>query len=140
MDLSTTYLGLTLPHPVMPGASPMVDHLDLVKRLEDAGAAAITMHSLFEEQITREQQGMVYHMELLDHGNAEALSYFPQASEFRLGPYQYLEQVRLVKQTVALPVIASLNGTTSEGWLEYAKLIEQAGASAIELNVYHVAA
>jgi dihydroorotate dehydrogenase (fumarate) len=140
MDLSTTYLGLNLPHPVMPGASPMVDHLDLVKRLEDAGAAAITMHSLFEEQITREQLGMVYHMELLDHGNAEALSYFPQAAEFRLGPYQYLEQVRLVTQTVALPVIASLNGTTSEGWLEYAKLIEQAGASAIELNVYHVAA
>ncbi len=140
MDLSTTYLGLNLPHPVMPGASPMVDHLDLVKRLEDAGAAAITMHSLFEEQITREQLGMVYHMELLDHGNAEALSYFPQSGEFRLGPYQYLEQIRLVKQTVALPVIASLNGTTSEGWLEYAKLIEQAGASAIELNVYHVAA
>ncbi len=140
MDLSTTYLGLKLPHPVMPGASPMVDHLDLVKRIEDAGAAAITMHSLFEEQITREQQGMVYHMELLDHGNAEALSYFPQAGEFRLGPYQYLEQVRLVKQTVALPVIASLNGTTSEGWLEYAKLIEQAGADALELNVYHVAA
>jgi dihydroorotate dehydrogenase (fumarate) len=83
---------------------------------------------------------MVYHMELLDHGNAEALSYFPQAGEFRLGPYQYLEQIRLVKQTVALPVIASLNGTTSEGWLEYAKLIEQAGANALELNVYHVAA
>jgi dihydroorotate dehydrogenase (fumarate) len=140
MDLSTTYLGLNLPHPIMPGASPMVDHLDLVKRLEDAGAAAITMHSLFEEQITREQLGMVYHMELLDHGNAEALSYFPQAGEFRLGPYQYLEQIRLVKQTVALPVIASLNGTTSEGWLEYAKLIEQAGANALELNVYHVAA
>jgi dihydroorotate dehydrogenase (fumarate) len=140
MDLSTTYLGLKLPHPIMPGASPLVDHLDLVKRLEDAGAAAITMHSLFEEQITREQQGMVYHMELLDHGSAEALGYFPQASEFRLGPYQYLEQIRLVKQTVTLPVIGSLNGTTSEGWLEYAKLIEQAGADALELNVYHVAA
>jgi dihydroorotate dehydrogenase (fumarate) len=133
MDLSTTYLGLNLPHPIMPGASPMVDHLDLVKRLEDAGAAAITMHSLFEEQITREQLGMVYHMELLDHGHAEALSYFPQAGEFRLGPYQYLEQV-------ALPVIASLNGTTPEGWLEYAKLLQQAGADALELNVYHVAA
>ena len=140
MDLSTTYLGLNLPHPIMPGASPMVDHLDLVKRLEDAGAAAITMHSLFEEQITREQLGMVYHMELLDHGSSEALSYFPQAGEFRLGPYQYLEQIRLVKQTVNLPVIASLNGTTPEGWLEYAKLIQQAGADAIELNVYHVAA
>jgi len=140
MDLSTTYLGLKLPHPIMPGASPLVDHLDLVKRLEDAGAAAITMHSLFEEQITREQHGMVYHMELLDHGHAEALSYFPQAGEFRLGPYQYLEQIRLVKQTVKIPVIGSLNGTSPEGWLEYAKLIEQAGADALELNVYHVAA
>ncbi|MCX6551095.1 MAG: dihydroorotate dehydrogenase-like protein [Acidobacteria bacterium] len=140
MDLSTTYLGLTLPHPIMPGASPLVDHLDLVKRLEDAGAAAITMHSLFEEQITREQQGMVYHMELLDNSSAEALSYFPHAGDFRLGPYQYLEQIRLIKQAVKLPVIASLNGTTAEGWIEYAKLIEQAGANALELNVYHVAA
>lgn len=140
MDLSTTYLGLTLPHPIMPGASPLVDHLDLVKRLEDAGAAAITMHSLYEEQITREQLGMVYQMELLDHGNAEALSYFPRAEEYRLGPHQYLEQIRLIKQAVKLPVIASLNGTTAKGWLEYAKLIQEAGADAIELNVYHVAA
>jgi dihydroorotate dehydrogenase (fumarate) len=140
MDLSTTYLGLNLPHPVMPGASPLVDHLDLVKRLEDAGAAAITMHSLYEEQITREQHGMVYHMELLDHGNAEALSYFPRADEYRLGPHQYLEQIRLIKQTVNLPVIGSLNGTTAEGWLDYATQIQQAGADALELNVYHVAA
>jgi dihydroorotate dehydrogenase (fumarate) len=140
MDLSTTYLGLTLPHPIMTGASPLVDHLDVVKRLEDAGAAAITMHSLYEEQITREQHGMVYHMELLDSSSAEALSYFPRADEYRLGPHQYLEQIRLIKQAVKLPVIASLNGTTAEGWLEYAKLIQQAGADALELNVYHVAA
>jgi len=140
MDLSTTYLGLNLPHPIMPGASPLVDHLDMVKRLEDAGAAAITMHSLFEEQITREQQGMVYHMELINNSHAEALSYFPQADQFRLGPHQYLEQIRLIKQAVKIPVIASLNGTTAEGWLDYAKLIEQAGANALELNVYHVAA
>jgi dihydroorotate dehydrogenase (fumarate) len=140
MDLSTTYLGLTLPHPIMPGASPLVDHLDTVKRLEDAGASAITMHSLYEEQITREQLGMVYHMELVDHGSAEALSYFPRADEYRLGPHQYLEQIRLIKQAVKLPVIASLNGTTAEGWLDYAKTIQQAGADALELNVYHVAA
>jgi dihydroorotate dehydrogenase (fumarate) len=140
MDLSTTYLGLKLPHPVMPGASPLVDHLDLVKQLEDAGAAAITMHSLYEEQITREQAGMIYHMHLADHGSAEALSYFPRADEYRLGPHQYLEQIRLIKQTVQLPVIASLNGITAEGWLDYARLIQQAGADAIELNVYHVAA
>jgi dihydroorotate dehydrogenase (fumarate) len=140
MDLSTTYLGLTLPHPIMPGASPLVDHLDTVKRLEDAGASAITMHSPYEEQITREQLGMVYHMELVDHGSAEALSYFPRADEYRLGPHQYLEQIRLIKQAVKLPVIASLNGTTAEGWLDYAKTIQQAGADALELNVYHVAA
>jgi dihydroorotate dehydrogenase (fumarate) len=139
MDLSTTYLGLNLAHPIMTGASPMVDHLDFVRRLEDAGAAAITMHSLFEEQITREQQGMVYHMDLINNSHAEALSYFPQVEEFRLGPHQYLEQIRLIKQAVKIPVIASLNGTTAEGWLQYAKLIEQAGANALELNVYHVA-
>jgi dihydroorotate dehydrogenase (fumarate) len=124
----------------MPGASPLVDNLDTVKRLEDAGASAITMHSLYEEQITREQQGMVYHMELTDHGSAEALSYFPRADEYRLGPHQYLEQIRLIKQAVTVPVIASLNGTTAEGWLDYAKTIQQAGADALELNVYHVAA
>jgi len=140
MDLSTTYLGLKLPHPIMPGASPMVDSLDTVKRLEDAGAAAITMHSLFEEQITREQRGMVYHMELTDGGSAEALSYFPTVDDFRLGPHQYLEQIRAIRQAVSIPVIASLNGTTAEGWLDYAKQIEQAGAHALELNVYHVAA
>ncbi len=139
MDLQTTYLGLTLAHPVMPGASPLVDQLDTVKRLEDAGAAAITMHSLFEEQITREQLGMVYHMELLDHGSAEAVSYFPQADEFRLGPHDYLEQIRRIKSAVAVPVIASLNGTTAEGWLDYARLIQDAGADALEMNVYHVA-
>jgi dihydroorotate dehydrogenase (fumarate) len=139
MDLQTTYLGLKLAHPIMPGASPLVDQLDTVKRLEDAGAAAITMHSLFEEQITREQLGMVYHMELLDHGSAEAVSYFPQADEFRLGPHDYLEQIRRIKATVGVPVIGSLNGTTAEGWLEYARLIQDAGADALEMNVYHVA-
>ena len=140
MDLSTTYLGLKLPHPIMPGASPLVDSIDTVKRLEDAGAAAITMHSLFEEQITREQDGMIYHMELTDGGSAEALAYFPKVDDFRLGPHQYLEQIRAIRQAVSIPVIASLNGTTAEGWLEYAKQIEQAGAHALELNVYHVAA
>jgi dihydroorotate dehydrogenase (fumarate) len=140
MDLSTKYLGLNLSHPIMPGASPLVDQLDTVKRLEDAGAAAIVMHSLYEEQITREQQGMVYNMELTDNTSAEALSYFPRADEYRLGPHQYLEQIRLIKQAVKVPVIASLNGTTGEGWLGYAKTIQQAGADALELNVYHVAA
>jgi len=139
MDLGTTYLGFSLPHPLMPGASPFVDNLDTVRRLEDAGAAAIVMHSLFEEQITREQLGMVHNVLVHEESTAEALSYFPKPAEFALGPDRYLEQLRRVKAAVAVPVIGSLNGTTAEGWLSYAADIEQAGADALELNFYHVA-
>ncbi len=139
MDLSTTYLGLNLAHPLMVGASPLVDDLDMVKRLEDAGASAIVMHSLFEEQITREQEGTLLDMELHAESNAEALSYFPTPDEFRLGPEKYLEQLLRIKQAVGVPVIGSLNGITSAGWLSYGKLMEQAGADALELNVYYLA-
>jgi dihydroorotate dehydrogenase (fumarate) len=139
MDLTTTYLGLTLPHPLMPGASPLAHDLDAVRRLEDAGAAAIVMHSLFEEQITRDQLGMMHHMLLHDDSSAEALSYFPSTDDFAFGPDKYLEQVRAIRKAVKVPVIASLNGTTSEGWLSYARQIQQAGAHALELNFYHVA-
>lgn len=136
MDLSTTYLGMKLPHPLMPGASPMVDDLDTVRRLEDAGAAAITMHSLFEEQISREQVATFVHTESHGQSFAEALTYFPSPEAFALGPDEYLEQVRRVKQAVSVPVVGSLNGFTDGGWLNYAQLIEQAGADALELNVY----
>jgi len=139
MDLSTTYLGFKLPNPLMPGASPLVDDLDTVKRLEDAGAAAIIMHSLFEEQITREQLGHLHAVEMHEDSFAEALSYFPQPQEYRLGPEAYLEQIRKIKAMVKVPVIASLNGTSPAGWLDYARLIEQAGADALELNVYYLA-
>ncbi|MEZ5319009.1 MAG: dihydroorotate dehydrogenase-like protein [Vicinamibacterales bacterium] len=139
MDLRTTYLGLELEHPLMPGASPLVDDLDTVRRLEDAGAAAIVMHSLFEEQISREVERRHEHLEAHEHVFAEALSYFPAPDEYALGPDRYLEQVRLVKDAVSVPVIGSLNGTSPEGWLNYARLIEQAGADAIELNFYYVA-
>lgn len=139
MDLSTTYLGFKLPNPLMPGASPLVDDLDTVKRLEDAGAAAIVMHSLFEEQITHEQLGHLHAVEMHEDSFAEALSYFPQPQEYRLGPEAYLEQIRKIKAMVKVPVIASLNGTSPAGWLDYAKLIEQAGADALELNVYYLA-
>ena len=139
MDLTTHYLGFTLPHPLMPGASPLVDDLDTVKRLEDAGAAAIVMHSLFEEQITRENLGMVHDLLVHEESTAEALSYFPRPQEFALGPDRYLEQVRRIKAAVGVPVIGSLNGTTAEGWLSYASQIQEAGADAIELNFYHVA-
>ncbi len=139
MDLSTTYLGFKLSNPLMPGASPLVDDLDNVKRLEDAGAAAIVMHSLFEEQITQEELGHLYTVEMHEESFAEALSYFPRPEEYRLGPDSYLEQIRKIKAMVKVPVIASLNGTSPAGWLDYAKLIEQAGADALELNVYYLA-
>lgn len=139
IDLSTRYLGLSLPHPFMPGASPMVDDMDTVRRLEDAGAAAIVMHSLFEEQIELEQGRTLYDMESNVNAFAEASSFFPRPAEFRLGPQTYLDQVRKIKSAVKIPVIASLNGITASGWLDYARLIEQAGADALELNVYYVA-
>lgn len=139
MDLKTTYLGLELPHPFMPGASPLVDDLDTVKRLEDAGAAAIVMHSLFEEQIVREQVAAFVHTEQHGESFAEALCYFPSPQKFALGPEEYLEHLGRVKKAVSCPVIASLNGTSLGGWLNYAKFMEQAGADALELNVYALA-
>ncbi len=138
MDLSTTYLGLDLPHPLMVGASPLVDDLDTVRELEDAGTAAIVMHSLFEEQIEREYVGTMRDLELHANSNPEGLSYLPAPHEFALGPSAYLEQIRRIKEAVAVPVIASLNGTTASGWLGGAGLMEQAGADALELNVYEV--
>ncbi|HEX7484790.1 MAG TPA: dihydroorotate dehydrogenase-like protein [Vicinamibacterales bacterium] len=138
MDLSTNYLGLRLPHPLMPGASPLADSLDTVKRLEDAGAAAIVLRSIFEEQITREQNGLVHNIEVTSNTSAEALAYFPKPEDFVFGTHEYLEQIRKIKAAVKVPVIASINGTTNEGWLSYAKTIQQAGADALELNVYDI--
>lgn len=139
MDLSTTYLGLSLPHPLMPGASPLVDDLDMVRRLEDAGAAAIVMHSLFEEQITGERARTLHQIETHADSFSEAPSYFPDRSALSVGPEPYLEQIRRIKAAVRVPVIGSLNGTTATGWLDFARLIQQAGADALELNVYVVA-
>lgn len=139
MDLSLSYLGFNLPHPLIVGASPMVDNLDTVRRLEDAGAAALVMHSLFEEQITREQFGTLMDLELHSNAHAEAASYLPETSFFTLGPQTYLEQIRKIKATVAIPVIASLNGTTPSGWVHYGSLMQEAGADALELNTYEIA-
>jgi dihydroorotate dehydrogenase (fumarate) len=138
MDLTTRYLGLTLPHPLILGASPLVDDLGAVRRAEDFGAAAIVMHSLFEEQIAMEHghsQALATHEESF----AEALYFRPHRAEFALGPDRYLEQIRRIKDAVHIPVIASLNGISNGGWLEYARLMDQAGADALELNVYRVA-
>lgn len=139
MDLSTRYLGFDLPHPLMPGASPLVDDLDMVRRLEDAGAAAIVLHSLFEEQIEAEENA--YHAAVEGPADtfAEAVSYFPRGDEYKLGPDKYLEQVWRIRDAVGVPVIASLNGTTAAGWLQHARLLAEAGAHALELNVYYVA-
>jgi len=139
MNLTTTYLGLELPHPFVAGASPMTEDLDKVKQLADAGAAAVVMHSLFEEQIVAEQRATHEALETSAESSAEALSYFPKPEQFKLGPDEYLEQIRKIKKAVDVPVIASLNGTTMGGWLDYAKMMEQAGADAIELNVYYLA-
>jgi dihydroorotate dehydrogenase (fumarate) len=138
MSLATKYLGLKLEHPFMPGASPMVDDMNMVRRLEDGGASAIVMHSLFQEQINREQYATIYHMELYSGAFAEVNGYFPQPAEFALGPDEYLNHIRKIKAAVAVPVIASLNGTTRGGWTRYAELIQQAGADALELNVYYM--
>ncbi len=139
MNLKTTYLGFELDSPLMPGASPLADTLAGARQLEDAGAPAIVLRSLFEEQITREENNLY---SLLEHDDAyaEANSFFPQASEFVLGPDRYLEHVRRLKEALRVPVIASLNGISLSGWLHYARLIEQAGADALELNVYYLAA
>ena len=137
MDLSTKYLGMSLPHPLMAGASPLSDELDTVRQLEDAGSAAIVLRSLFEEQIMREQMADFRYQDGSSDSFAEAASYFPAPELFALAPDEYLNHLRRVKEAVALPVIASLNGSTPGGWLSYGRLMEQAGADALELNVYH---
>ncbi len=139
MDLTTKYMGLELKHPFMPGASPLLDDLDDVKRLEDAGASALVMRSLFEEQVVAEELAMQDSLHSLAGSNAEAASYFPDATPFVLGPDEYLEHLRRVKEAVDVPVIGSLNGVTAGNWLEYAKRIEEAGADGLELNVYYLA-
>lgn len=138
VDVSTTYLGLQLKNPLVVSASPLSKKVDLVRRLEEAGAAAVVMYSLFEEQITHESHELDH---FLSHGSytyAEALSYFPDLDHYNLGPHTYLEHVRRVKQAVDIPVIGSLNGVSSGAWIEYAQMIEQAGADALELNMYYV--
>lgn len=139
MDLTTTYLGFTLANPIVPGASPLGDDLDTVRRLEDAGAPAIVLRSLFEEQIAAEEVAEYIHLDTLDDSFSEAASFFPSPHAFALRADQYLNHLRKVKAAVSVPVIASLNGTTPGGWLRYAELMAQAGADAIELNVYRIA-
>ena len=138
MDTSTSYLGFRLLHPFIAGASPFGYQLDTVKRLEDAGCAAVVLHSLFEEQITLATEGTIAHMNVRESQFAEPVAYFPSSEDYALTPDAYAEQVSRVKQAVRVPVIASLNGRTTEAWLRFATILEQAGADALELNIYEV--
>lgn len=136
MNLETEYLGLRLKNPLMPGASPLVDDLGMVRRLEDAGAAAIVMHSLFEEQIELERAARERDVDSHTESFAEALTYLPTEEDFDESSDQYLQLIGKIKAAVSVPVIASLNGITPGGWVGHAKLIEQVGADALELNYY----
>jgi dihydroorotate dehydrogenase (fumarate) len=138
MDLQTSYLGLRLDHPFIAGASPLGYHLDSLKRLEDGGCSAIVLHSLFEEQITGTFSGHIGHLSLSDGEFADILAPYPPATEYPLGPDEYAEHVYRAKRTVAVPIIGSLNGRSGESWLKFAHVIEQAGADALELNLYDV--
>lgn len=138
MDLSTTYLGLKLKNPLVPSSSPLMRHLDNLKRMEDAGAAAVVLHSLFEEQINQESHTLDAYLTQGIESYAEALSYFPEAPEYQTGPDAYLEHIRRAKESLEIPVIASLNGVSTGGWVRYARDIEEAGANALELNVYYL--
>lgn len=139
MNLETTYLGLKLKNPLMPGAAPLVDNMDNVRRLQDAGAAAIVMHSLFAEQLEGNQTAFARHIDRWQDNFAEATTMFPETSDYVLGPDEYLKRIARIKEATGLPVIASLNGTQLGSWMVYAELMEEAGASALELNTYFLA-
>jgi dihydroorotate dehydrogenase (fumarate) len=138
VDLSTTYLGLKLKNPLVASASPLSKKVDNVKRLEDSGVSAVVMYSLFEEQIVHESMELDYHLEHGTESFPEALTYFPDLDYYNLAPQAYLELLHKLKQSVSIPVIGSLNGVSMGGWVHYAKLIEEAGADALELNIYFV--
>lgn len=138
MDLSTPYLGRTLANPLVVSSSPITRDLDQVRRAEDAGAAAFVLHSLFEEQIEAETLDLDRYLDRGSESYAESLSYFPDMRSYNTGPEGYLEQLRRVKQAVGVPVVGSLNGTSPGGWVSFARLIEQAGADGLELNVYDI--
>jgi dihydroorotate dehydrogenase (fumarate) len=140
MDLATRYLGLTLRHPIVASASPLTASLDGMRRLEDAGAAAVVMASLYEEQIRADDTTYALRTEAGSYSQAEAGSYFPEMPDYRWGVSGHLETLRRASEALDIPVIASLNGTTHEGWIEYATLLEQAGAAALELNLFIVPA
>lgn len=139
-DLTTTYLGLTLKTPLVPSASPLSRRVETVRQLEAAGAGAVVVYSLFEEQITHESFELDHYLDLGAHSYAECMSYFPDFETYNVGPERYLDHIRRLKDAVNIPVIASLNGVSAGGWVEYARRMEEAGADAVELNIYYLPA
>jgi dihydroorotate dehydrogenase (fumarate) len=137
MELATTYLGLKLRTPLVPSASPLSEDIDDIKRMEDAGAAAVVLYSLFEEQLRQDRFELHHHLEHGTFSYPEALTYFPE-EEYHLGPEEYLKHIASAKKAVNIPIIASLNGSSTGGWTQYARAIQQAGADAVELNIYHI--
>lgn len=138
VDLTTKYMGMTLKNPLVPSASPLSSSIDSIKRMEDAGAAAVVLHSLFEEQIEFGAEALTHFLEYGTESFAEALSYFPAHDEYRREPDDYVELIRKAKGAVDIPIIPSLNGVSPGGWTGYAKRFEEAGADAVELNVYFI--
>ncbi len=138
VDLSTTYLGLQLKNPLVASASPLSKKVDSVCKLEDAGVGAVVMYSLFEEQIIHESLELDYYLNRGTYEFAEALTYFPEMESYNVGPEGYLELIAKLKKTVSIPIIGSLNGISTGGWIEYGKKIEEAGADALELNIYYI--
>jgi len=138
MDLTTTYLGRQLRTPLVASASPLSERVDTIKRMEDAGIAAVVLYSLFEEQLKLEQQELHHHLTYGTESFAEALTYFPEPDEFHVGPDGYLEHIRRAKEAVDVPIIASLNGSSIGGWTDFAAQIQQAGADGLELNLYDI--
>ncbi len=139
MDLRTTYLGLTLRSPLVVSAcGPLSEDLDNIKRMEDAGASAVVLYSLFEEQLRQERRELDHHMTEGTESFPEALTYFPEPHQFSLGPEEYLKHVARAKDAVDIPIIASLNGSTVGGWTDFASMLQQAGADALELNIYYI--
>ncbi|MBF1990853.1 dihydroorotate dehydrogenase-like protein [Fischerella thermalis] len=138
MDITTTYMGLNLRSPLVASASPLSENIDNIKQMEDAGAGAVVMHSLFEEQLRLERYELHHHLTQGTESYPESLTYFPEPAPFRVGPEEYLEHIRKIKESVSIPIFASLNGSSMGGWTSYAKQIQQAGADALELNIYYV--
>ncbi len=138
MDLSTTYLGMTLRTPLVPSASPLSEEIDNIRQMEDAGASAVVLYSLFEEQLIQEERDLHRHLTESTDSFAEALTYFPQPPRFHFGPEDYLDHIRKAKAAVDIPIIASLNGTATGGWTKYARHMQEAGANALELNIYFI--